>query len=97
MMPDVSVCVGICRVVSPGVAESFRTAVPAKLVDEGYDARDTGRPLPTGAQVLVARPRVSGGVMRLLVDCRDASIMSTRTEIGTRESRHVVAHWTLSE
>jgi hypothetical protein len=35
------------------------------------------------------------GVMQLLVDCRDAYIVSTRPETGTRESGHVVAHYRL--
>jgi FAD-dependent oxidoreductase family protein len=34
--------------------------------------------------------------MRLFVGCPDAYIVSTGPEIGTRESRHVVAHYRLS-
>lgn len=69
--------------------------VIAYLVDEGYDARDSRE---------VSRAEVSARIqarayleaIRSLPGCSGAYIVSTGPEIGTRESRHVVAPYQLS-
>lgn len=65
------------------------------LVDEGYDARDACDMSRAEAR---ARRQAAAYLeaIRTLPGCSDAYIVSTGPEIGTRESRHVIAHYCLS-
>lgn len=70
--------------------------VIAYLVDEAYDARDAG---DTSRAEISAREqsRAYLEVIRSLPGCAGAHIVSTGPELGTRESRHVVAQYRMSE
>jgi FAD dependent oxidoreductase len=69
--------------------------VIAYLVDEGYDARDAR---DVSRAEVSARMQVKAylEVMRSFLGCSGAYVVSTGPEIGTRESRHVIAHYRLS-
>ncbi len=91
------------RGVEPLMAETGLVArvpisgdVIAYLVDEGYDARDA---VDTSRAEAHARAQAQAylHVIRSLPGCADAYIVSTGPELGTRESRHVVARRTLTE
>jgi hypothetical protein len=69
--------------------------VIAYLVDEGYDARNA-RDISRAEASARRQAKTYLEVMRSFVGCPDAYIVSTGPEIGTRESRHVVAHYRLS-
>jgi len=66
------------------------------LVDEGYDARD-GQDVSRAEASARIQARAYLEVMRSFLDCPGAYIVSTGPEIGTRESRHVVARYRLSK
>lgn len=70
--------------------------VIAYLVDEAYDARDAS---DTSRAEISAREqsRAYLEVIRSLPGCSGAHIVSTGPELGTRESRHVVAQYRMSE
>jgi hypothetical protein len=70
--------------------------VIAYLVDEGYDARDA---VDTSRAEAHARAQAQAylRVIRSLPGCGDAYIVSTGPELGTRESRHIVARRALVE
>jgi FAD dependent oxidoreductase len=65
------------------------------LVDEGYDARDAGDVSRAEAR---ARHQAQAylDAIRLLPGCSDAYLVTTGPELGTRESRHVVARYQVS-
>jgi len=66
------------------------------LVDEGYDARDARE--VSRAETSARRQSTAYlQVIRTFLGCPDAYIVSTGPELGTRESRHVVARYRLSE
>jgi hypothetical protein len=69
--------------------------VIAYLVDEGYDARDA-RDVSRAEASARRQAKAYLQVMRSFLGCPDAYIVSTGPEIGTRESRHIVAHYRLS-
>ncbi|MFJ2826614.1 FAD-dependent oxidoreductase [Streptomyces sp. NPDC087263] len=66
------------------------------LADEGYDARDAA---DTSRAEAGARRQAQEHlrVFRTLPGCGDAYIVSTGPELGTRESRHVVGRYQLTE
>lgn len=70
--------------------------VIAYLVDEAYDARDAS---DTSRAEISAREqsRAYLEVIRSLPGCSGTHIVSTGPELGTRESRHVVAQYRMSE
>lgn len=82
-------------------AQGLVTRIPisgdviAYLVDEGYDARDAR---DVSRAEVSARIQVKAylEVMRSFLGCSGAYVVSTGPEIGTRESRHVIAHYRLS-
>src|SRR5258708_7022672 len=66
------------------------------LVDEGYDARDARE--VSRAETSARRQSTAYlQVMRTFLRCPAAYIVSTGPELGTRESRHVVPRYRLSE
>jgi hypothetical protein len=70
--------------------------VIAYIVDEGYDARsaaDTSRAEASAR----AQAQAYLNAIRTIPGCENAYIVSTGPELGTRESRHVVARRTLTE
>jgi hypothetical protein len=70
--------------------------VIAYLVDEGYDARDardTSRAEASARRQSAAYLRV----IRTLPGCSGAYIVSTGPELGTRESRHVLARYRMTD
>jgi len=69
--------------------------VIAYLVDEGYDARDAREVSQAEARARV-QAKAYLEVMRSFLGCPGAYIVSTGPEIGTRESRHVIARYRLS-
>lgn len=69
--------------------------VIAYLVDEAYDARDS-RDVSRAEASARIQAKAYLEVIRSFLGCPDAYLVSTGPEIGTRESRHVVAHYRLS-
>lgn len=69
--------------------------VIAYLVDEGYDARDS-RDVSRAEASARIQATAYLEVLRSFLGCAGAYIVSTGPEIGTRESRHVVAQYRLS-
>jgi hypothetical protein len=65
------------------------------LVDEGYDARDA-RDVSRAEVSARIQAKAYLEVMRSFLGCSGAYIVSTGPEIGTRESRHIIAHYRLS-
>lgn len=59
------------------------------LVDEGYDARDAAETSRAEAHAR-AQAQVYLQILRTLDGCRDAYIVTTGPELGSRESRHIV-------
>jgi hypothetical protein len=82
-------------------AQGLVTRIPisgdviAYLVDEGYDGRDS-RDISRAEASARLQAKAYLEVMRSFLGCPGAYIVSTGPEIGTRESRHVVAHYRLS-
>ncbi|MGH3941368.1 MAG: FAD-dependent oxidoreductase [Pseudonocardiaceae bacterium] len=66
------------------------------LVDEAYDARDS-RDVSRAEASARIQAKAYLEVMRSFLGCSGAYIVSTGPEIGTRESRHVVAPYRLNE
>ncbi|MFE5541274.1 FAD-dependent oxidoreductase [Streptomyces sp. NPDC056519] len=66
------------------------------LADEGYDARDAA---DTSRAEAGARRQAQAYLraIRTLPGCHDAYIVSTGPELGTRESRHIVGSYQLTE
>jgi hypothetical protein len=69
--------------------------VIAYLVDEAYDARDSCDVSRAEASARI-QAKAYLEVMRSFLGCSGAYIVSTGPEIGTRESRHVVAQYRVS-
>lgn len=69
--------------------------VIAYLVDEAYDARDS-RDVSRAEASARIQAKAYLEVLRSFLGCPGAYMVSTGPEIGTRESRHVVAHYQLS-
>lgn len=70
--------------------------VIAYVVDEGYDARSAEQTSQAEAHArLQAQAYLEA--LRLVPGCEDAYIVTTGPELGTRESRHVVAPRKLTE
>jgi len=69
--------------------------VIAYLVDEAYDARDS-RDISRAEASARIQAEAYLEVMRSFLGCSGAYIVSTGPEIGTRESRHVVAQYRIS-
>ncbi|GAA0522623.1 hypothetical protein GCM10011581_33990 [Saccharopolyspora subtropica] len=66
------------------------------LADEGYDARSAAD--TTRAEISARRQAQAYlGVLRSLPGCEGAYIVSTGPEMGTRESRHLVGRYQLTE
>ncbi|NUS01109.1 MAG: FAD-dependent oxidoreductase [Nonomuraea sp.] len=70
--------------------------VIAYLVDEGYDARDAR---DTSRAEISARAQSAAylEVIRSLPGCSGAYVVTTGPELGTRESRHVVARYRMTD
>ena len=66
------------------------------IVDEGYDARDAA---DTSRAEASARAQAQAylTVIRTLPGCAGAYIVGTGPELGTRESRHLIARYQLTE
>ena len=98
-----AVCAARAQGVGPLISEQGLFArlpvsgdVITYLVDEGYDARDAHA--VSRAETSARRQSAAYlQVMRGFLGCPGAYIVSTGPELGTRESRHVVARYRLSE
>jgi hypothetical protein len=70
--------------------------VVAYVVDEGYDARDA-RELTRAQSHARIQAQDYLTALRTLPGCADAYIVTTGPEIGTRESRHILGRYRLTE
>ncbi|WP_216897303.1 FAD-dependent oxidoreductase [Nocardia alni] len=70
--------------------------IVAYIVDEGYDARDA-RELTRAQTHARAQAQAYLGALRTIPGCADAYIVTTGPEIGTRESRHILGRYRLTE
>ncbi|MGH3888088.1 MAG: FAD-dependent oxidoreductase [Pseudonocardiaceae bacterium] len=70
--------------------------VIAYLIDEAYDARDS-RDVSRAEASARIQAKAYLEVMRSFLGCSGAYIVSTGPEIGTRESRHVIAQYRISK